>query len=309
MEGTTELLRRRRTPWRIHYRGCHRWGRWTVDRLSGSDVPERTNGCIASVGTGNSGDWASRAKVLDIAGAPGTILPVAVLVPVRLPSSSLIFTGLAPQTTQYPVSGDAPRWTSIPPESQRASGSYPVHVGSGALELLVDVVIGATPSGRCAVISDATVDRLWGDHVEGLLAGGVIDVVRLTFPPGEAHKTRDTWSVLTDGMIGAGLGRDCCVVALGGGVVGDVAGFVAATYMRGIPFIQVPTTTLAMIDASVGGKTGVDHSQGKNLVGVCLCARGSVGRSGGALHSGPGPQGSGVCRGHQTRCPGRSTLP
>ncbi len=118
------------------------------------------------------------------------------------------------------------------------------------------------------MISDATVDRLWGDHVEGLLAGGVIDVVRLTFPPGEAHKTRDTWSVLTDGMIGAGLGRDCCVVALGGGVVGDVAGFVAATYMRGIPFIQVPTTTLAMIDASVGGKTGVDHSQGKNLVGV-----------------------------------------
>ena len=87
-------------------------------------------------------------------------------------------------------------------------------------------------------------------------------------PAGEAHKTRDTWARVTDGMLDAGCGRDTTVVALGGGVVGDLAGFVAATFMRGVPVVQVPTTLLAMIDASVGGKTGVDTAAGKNLVGA-----------------------------------------
>ena len=87
-------------------------------------------------------------------------------------------------------------------------------------------------------------------------------------PAGEAHKTRDSWSRLTDELLYAGCGRDSAVVALGGGVVGDLAGFVAATYMRGIPVVQCPTSLLAMIDASVGGKTGVDTGAGKNLVGA-----------------------------------------
>src|SRR5438045_7848382 len=90
----------------------------------------------------------------------------------------------------------------------------------------------------------------------------------LSMPAGESHKTRDTWARLTDQMLSAGLGRDSCVVAVGGGVVGDVAGFVAATFMRGVPVIQVPTTLLAMVDASIGGKTGVDTTIGKNLVGA-----------------------------------------
>src|SRR5258705_484487 len=85
---------------------------------------------------------------------------------------------------------------------------------------------------------------------------------------GEAHKTRDTWSRLTDDLLAAGCGRDTTVVALGGGVVGDLAGFVAATYMRGVPVVQCPTSLLAMIDASVGGKTGGDTVAGKNLVGA-----------------------------------------
>jgi 3-dehydroquinate synthase len=89
-----------------------------------------------------------------------------------------------------------------------------------------------------------------------------------TVPPGEAHKTRESWARLTDSMLAAGCGRDTTVLALGGGVIGDLAGFVASTYMRGVPFLQLPTTLLAMIDASIGGKTGVDTPAGKNLVGA-----------------------------------------
>ncbi len=90
----------------------------------------------------------------------------------------------------------------------------------------------------------------------------------LTIPAGEHHKTRESWARLTDELLSLGCGRDTTVVALGGGVVGDLAGFVAATFMRGIPVVQLPTTLLAMIDASVGGKTGVDTAAGKNLVGA-----------------------------------------
>ncbi len=89
----------------------------------------------------------------------------------------------------------------------------------------------------------------------------------LAFPAGEWNKTRETWGTLTDQLLAAGLGRDGAIIAVGGGVVGDLAGFVAATYLRGIPYVQVPTTLLAMIDSSIGGKTGVDTSHGKNLVG------------------------------------------
>lgn len=87
-------------------------------------------------------------------------------------------------------------------------------------------------------------------------------------PAGESSKTRDTWARLTDQMLARGFGRDSAVIALGGGMIGDLAGFVAATYMRGIPVIQVPTTLVAMVDASIGGKTAVDTYAGKNLVGI-----------------------------------------
>src|SRR5207249_5587673 len=90
----------------------------------------------------------------------------------------------------------------------------------------------------------------------------------LTFPAGEWNKTRDTWASLSDRMLAAQLGRDCAVIALGGGVVSDVGGFVAATYLRGVPLVQAPTSLLAMIDSSIGGKTGVDVAAGKNLLGA-----------------------------------------
>ena len=149
-----------------------------------------------------------------------------------------------------------------------SSGGYFVRVGAGAREGLPGVVGYLAPSGRCAVISDERVAGHWYDETAASLASHGVDAVPAFFPPGEASKTRETWSALTDVLMNAGLGRDSCVVALGGGVTGDLAGFVAATFLRGVPLVQVPTTTLAMIDASVGGKTGVDHPAGKNLVGA-----------------------------------------
>ena len=149
-----------------------------------------------------------------------------------------------------------------------SSGGYAVRVGSGVRGMLARVVASAAPSGRCAVVADERVARLWYDEVAASLEGRGIDVVPAFFPPGEASKTRESWAALTDALMEARLGRDCCVASLGGGVTGDLAGFVAATYLRGVPFVQLPTTTLAMIDASVGGKTGVDHPAGKNLVGA-----------------------------------------
>ncbi len=94
------------------------------------------------------------------------------------------------------------------------------------------------------------------------------DAVQLTFPAGEASKSRERWAALTDELLAKKCGRDTVIVALGGGVTTDLAGFVAATFLRGIPWIAVPTTTLAMVDAAIGGKTGVDTGTGKNLVGA-----------------------------------------
>ena len=160
-----------------------------------------------------------------------------------------------------------------------AGGEYPVLIEAGLLAQLPDLAAQYLPRRRTALITDDTVGRLYGEFLRGenpawsTRERSCSDAEsrgwreRLSFPPGEQHKTRETWAELTDRLVSAGYGRDSGVVALGGGVVGDIAGFVAATFARGIPFIQVPTTLLAMVDASVGGKTGVDVPGGKNLVG------------------------------------------
>lgn len=144
-----------------------------------------------------------------------------------------------------------------------ALGSYAVDVRPGALDELPALVGRLWPSRRVAVITDDTVGALLADR----LAGGPWALV-LSVPAGEASKTRARWEALTDALFAAGFSRDSAIVALGGGMVGDLAGFVAATYARGIPFLHVPTTLLAMVDSSVGGKTGVDTAHGKNLVGA-----------------------------------------
>lgn len=142
--------------------------------------------------------------------------------------------------------------------------TYEVVVEEGALARLPQVIRDVAPGHRVVVITDDTVRPLHGSRVADPLSPAAV----LSIPPGERHKTRDTWARLTDDLLRQGLGRDTVVLAIGGGVVGDIAGFVAATYMRGVPVVQVPTTLLAMVDASVGGKTGVDTPAGKNLVGA-----------------------------------------
>src|SRR6185312_7123888 len=139
-------------------------------------------------------------------------------------------------------------------------------IGSGTLDACGAELRAALPNRRIAIISDDTVAPLYAARVAASCAPSPVSV--LTIPAGEASKTRKQWARLTDELLAAGFGRDSAIIALGGGVVGDLAGFVAATYMRGVPFVQVPTSLLAMIDASIGGKTGVDTPAGKNLVGA-----------------------------------------
>ena len=148
------------------------------------------------------------------------------------------------------------------------SGDYPVFVGRGALDRIEEYLGAHAPAFRYAVITDEHVAPLYGARVLEACSSASGGAALYTFPPGEASKTRKSWSILTDELLDAGCGRDTCVVAVGGGVTGDLAGFVAATYLRGVPCVQVPTSYLAMIDASVGGKTGVDVQAGKNLVGA-----------------------------------------
>jgi 3-dehydroquinate synthase len=145
---------------------------------------------------------------------------------------------------------------------------YPVWLGAGALDALAAVVAAHAPAHRLVVVSDHTVAGHHAARAVAVLQAGGADPLLLAIPPGEHEKTRARWAELTDAMLAAGCGRDTTVVAVGGGVVGDLAGFVAATYLRGVPVIQVPTTLLAMLDASVGGKTAVDTPAGKNLVGA-----------------------------------------
>ena len=145
-------------------------------------------------------------------------------------------------------------------------GSYEVHVGAGLLDAAAEIIRTAAPAHRYALISDANVAPLYATRAREAL--GAANAELFTIPAGESAKTREQWAHLTDALLAAGFGRDSAIIALGGGVIGDLAGFVAATYMRGIPFVQLPTSLLAMIDASIGGKTGVDTPAGKNLVGA-----------------------------------------
>jgi 3-dehydroquinate synthase len=144
--------------------------------------------------------------------------------------------------------------------------TYHVTVGAGIISKIGEVVQAVAPAHRYAVITDTNVGPRYAARISSSLGAARTSVFSIA--AGEAQKTRETWSRLTDELLASHCGRDTTIIALGGGVVGDLAGFVAATFMRGIPYVQVPTSLLAMIDASVGGKTGVDTQAGKNLVGA-----------------------------------------
>jgi shikimate kinase/3-dehydroquinate synthase len=145
--------------------------------------------------------------------------------------------------------------------------SYPIDVCVGEPSRLTDAIGRAGPSA-VVVVTDSNVQRARGQALEAALRPLALDVVKVTLPPGEVHKTLATVSTIWDGALAAKVDRDALVVAAGGGVVGDLAGFAAACLLRGVRFVQAPTTLLSMVDSSVGGKTGFDHPSGKNLVGA-----------------------------------------
>lgn len=148
------------------------------------------------------------------------------------------------------------------------SRGYEVLVGAGLFTSLATILSRFCPAHRYAVVTDDRVAELYAVRLSRMLHGAGYRTDVFAFTAGEEQKSRETWSLVSDAMMEAGCGRDTALIAFGGGVPGDLGGFVAATYMRGLPFVQVPTSLLAMIDASVGGKTGVDTPAGKNLVGA-----------------------------------------
>jgi 3-dehydroquinate synthase len=149
-------------------------------------------------------------------------------------------------------------------------GEYPIHLGEGLLSHVGGALRAsdAIRGTRVAVVSNPVVQPLYGAQLTASLRVAGYQPVECIIPDGEEHKTLGTVAELYDQFLDGGLDRSSGVVSLGGGVTGDIAGFAAATFMRGVPFVQVPTTLLSMVDASVGGKVGVDLPQGKNLAGA-----------------------------------------
>jgi 3-dehydroquinate synthase len=151
---------------------------------------------------------------------------------------------------------------------QSRAGAYVVDIGAGLLASLAEDLPGAGVTGRVAVVTDANVRQLWGDRLKATLAEAGLQPLLLEVPAGEGSKTLAHADALWTGLIEAGFGRGDTVLALGGGVVGDLAGFVAATFHRGVRLVQAPTTLLAQVDSSIGGKVAIDHRLGKNLIGA-----------------------------------------
>ena len=146
--------------------------------------------------------------------------------------------------------------------------SYPIIISSANLPTLGGELASIAFPSRVALVSNTTVYDLYGAEVENSLKKSGFKVTLVCLPDGEEYKTTETVNSIYDVLIREGFDRTSGLVALGGGVVGDIAGFAAATFLRGIPYVQVPTTLLAQVDSSVGGKTGVNHPLGKNLIGA-----------------------------------------
>src|SRR5262249_30619991 len=153
-------------------------------------------------------------------------------------------------------------------EVDLGSRSYRIVVESGALQSVGRRLRELPVGTRAALVSDGAVMRLHGKAVVASLEAAGFTVTTVEVPEGEAAKTLAVAQHCWDELLAAGLDRTSTVLALGGGAVGDVAGFAAATYMRGVNFVQLPTTVLAQVDASIGGKTAIDHPLGKNMIGA-----------------------------------------
>jgi 3-dehydroquinate synthase len=156
----------------------------------------------------------------------------------------------------------------ISTEVRTSEHSYRVLIGPSLLESVGDEIRGKLAPSRCAIISDTNVAPLFAEKIQKSLALAGFQSALITVPAGEHSKTLEQASSVCEEMLRARLDRQSFVIGLGGGVVGDLSGFVAAIFQRGIPHVQIPTTLLAMVDSSIGGKTGVNTSAGKNLIGA-----------------------------------------
>jgi len=151
----------------------------------------------------------------------------------------------------------------------RGAHRYPVLVGSGLIDQVGGQVCKFVRGGNtCAIVTDSNVGPIFARRVKRSLTSTGFKPMLITIPPGERSKTLQKAGAICEQMLAAGLDRQSFVIGLGGGVVGDISGFVAAIYHRGIPHVQIPTTLLAMVDSSIGGKTGVNTADGKNLIGA-----------------------------------------
>jgi 3-dehydroquinate synthase len=146
--------------------------------------------------------------------------------------------------------------------------SYPIYIGAGILSRAGEFLASAGLAGKIALVTNPTVAKFYLEPAREVLTQAGFEVVPVLIPDGEEHKNHASLGLIYDALVSARLERKSAVAALGGGVIGDLAGFAAATYLRGVPYVQIPTTLLAQVDSSVGGKTGVNHRDGKNLIGA-----------------------------------------
>src|SRR5690348_325399 len=145
--------------------------------------------------------------------------------------------------------------------------SYPIHIGEGILSQ-ADLFLEHLPQKRVAIVSNMTIAPLYMETLRSALQSHGVVSVPIVLPDGEEYKNWQTLNLIYDALLAHRCERGTSIIALGGGVVGDLTGFAAATYLRGVPFFQIPTTLLAQVDSSVGGKTGINHPLGKNMIGA-----------------------------------------
>lgn len=156
---------------------------------------------------------------------------------------------------------------SVSLASAPSERSYPIHIGSGLLSQ-PDLILAHLPQKKAAIVTNTTVSPLYLENLRSTLEKHGVATIPIILPDGEEHKNGQTLNLIFDALLTRRCERNTTVIALGGGVIGDLAGFAAATYLRGVPFVQVPTTLLAQVDSSVGGKTGINHPLGKNMIGA-----------------------------------------
>ncbi|MBT9612369.1 MAG: 3-dehydroquinate synthase [Burkholderiales bacterium] len=145
--------------------------------------------------------------------------------------------------------------------------SYPIHIGGGLLTQ-PGLILPHLKIPQAAIVTNTTVGPLYLERVQNILLQNGIKVLPIVLPDGEAYKNSESLKQIYDALLTHRMERKATLIALGGGVIGDLTGFAAATYLRGVPFIQIPTTLLAQVDSSVGGKTGINHPLGKNMIGA-----------------------------------------